>query len=164
MRQNYRIVLLGVSTWMFYHLRGSALLEFHLPIWCEHKYWDSWLTGLSKWLSRDAAGFIVQHLRCETRAHCLTVCVLPPAVFYFRYAFIYAVWNAVLLDVRNSRTDRLSHVLCVVVLKLAAEVKCTCIFEYFYTKLMYTQSVMFSEQDKASDIEIDLCISVNADC
>ncbi len=24
--------------------------------------------------ARDAAGFIAQNLRCETRAHCLTVC------------------------------------------------------------------------------------------
>ncbi len=28
---------------------SQALLEFHPPIWCEHKYWDSCLTGLSKW-------------------------------------------------------------------------------------------------------------------
>ncbi len=35
-------------------------------------------------------------------------CVLPLTVFYFRYAFIYTVWNAVLLDARNSRTNILS--------------------------------------------------------
>ncbi len=34
---------------MFYQLRSSAYLEFHRPIWCEHKYWNSCLTGLSKW-------------------------------------------------------------------------------------------------------------------
>ncbi len=34
---------------MFYQLRRSALLEFHPSIWCEHKYWNSCLTGLSKW-------------------------------------------------------------------------------------------------------------------
>ncbi len=62
--------------------------------------------------ARDAAGFIAQNLRCETRAHCLTVCASTHRVFLyicFRYAFIYTVWNAVLLDARNSRTDRLSH-------------------------------------------------------
>ncbi len=32
-----------------YQLRSSALLEFHPPIWCEHKYWNRCLTGLSKW-------------------------------------------------------------------------------------------------------------------
>ncbi len=26
---------------MFYQLRSSALLGFHPPIWCEHKYWNS---------------------------------------------------------------------------------------------------------------------------
>ncbi len=30
-------------------------------------------------------------------------CVLSPAVFYFRYTFIYAVWNAVLLDAWNMK-------------------------------------------------------------
>ncbi len=34
---------------MFYQLRRSALLEFHPPIWCDHKYWNSCLTGLSEW-------------------------------------------------------------------------------------------------------------------
>ncbi len=36
---------------MFYQLRSSAVLEFHSPIWCEHKYWNSCLTvtSLSKW-------------------------------------------------------------------------------------------------------------------
>ncbi len=44
------ILLLGDSTHRcFYQPRGSALLEFHPPIWCENKYWDSCLTGLSKW-------------------------------------------------------------------------------------------------------------------
>ncbi len=43
------ILLLGDSTQMFYQLRSAALLEFHPPIWCEHKYWNSVLTGLSKW-------------------------------------------------------------------------------------------------------------------
>ncbi len=82
----------------------------------------------------------------ETRVHCLTVCAFTRRVF-FRYAFIYAVWNAVLLDARNSRTNRLSRALCVCLSwsSIAAAVKCTCI-------LMYTQSVMFSEQDKRSDM------------
>ncbi len=43
------ILLLSDSTQMFYQLRSSALLEFHPPIWCEHKYWNRCLTGLSKW-------------------------------------------------------------------------------------------------------------------
>ncbi len=43
------ILLLGDSTKMFYQLKSSALLEFHPPIWCEHKYWNSCLAGLSKW-------------------------------------------------------------------------------------------------------------------
>ncbi len=30
----------------FYQLRSSTLLEFHPSIWCEHKYWNSCLTGL----------------------------------------------------------------------------------------------------------------------
>ncbi len=34
---------------MFYKLRRSAFLNFHPPIWREHKYRDSCLTGLSKW-------------------------------------------------------------------------------------------------------------------
>ncbi len=94
----------------------------------------------------NRGGFIAQNLRCETRVHCLTVCAFTRRVF-FRYAFIYAVWNAVLLDARNSRTNRLSRVLCVCLSwsSIAAAVKCTCI-------LMYTQSVMFSEQDKRSDM------------
>ncbi len=98
--------------------------------------------------ARDAAGFIAQNLRIAWQ------CVLPPAVFYFRYAFIYTVWNAVLLDAKNSHTDRLSPALCDCLSwsSIAAAVKCTCIFEYFYTKLIYTQWVMFSEQDKTSDI------------
>ncbi len=72
---------------------------------------------------RDAVGYIAQYLRCETRAHCLTVC------FYFRYVFISTVWNAVLLDARTSRTDRLSRALCVCLSwsSIAAAVKCTCI-------------------------------------
>ncbi len=89
-------------------------------------------------------------------------CVLPPAVFYFRYALIYTVWNAVLLDALNLCTDRLSRELCVCLSwsSIAAAVKCTCIFEYFYMKLMYTQSVMFSEQDKTSDISKQICALV----
>ncbi len=95
------------------------------------------------------------HIICTVgHVHIAWQCVLPPAMFYFRYALIYTVWNAVLLDARNSCTDRLSRALCVClsVLKLAAAGKCTCIFEYFYLKLMCTQSVLFSEQDKTSDI------------
>ncbi len=99
------------------------------------------------------------HRICAVRhVHIAWQCVLPPAVFYFRYALIYTVWNAVILDARNSHTDRLSHALCVCLSwsSIVAVVKCTLmhesIFEYFYTKLMYTQSVMFSEQDKTSDI------------
>ncbi len=52
MRQNYRMsnfIISLINTYMFYQLRSSALLEFHPPIWCEHKYWTSCLTGLSKW-------------------------------------------------------------------------------------------------------------------
>ncbi len=43
------ILLLGDSTKMFYQLKSAALLEFHPAIWCEHKYWNSCLAGLSKW-------------------------------------------------------------------------------------------------------------------
>ncbi len=52
MWQNYRtshFIIGWFNTQMFYQLRRSALLEFHLPIRCEHKYWNSCLTGLSKW-------------------------------------------------------------------------------------------------------------------
>ncbi len=53
------------------------------------------------------------------------------------------------LDAWNLHTDRLSRALCFV-LKLAAAVKCTCIFQYFYMKLMINNKQ--SEQDKTSDI------------
>ncbi len=46
----------------FYQLRRSALLEFHPPIWCEHKYWNSCLTGLSKW-SAVSCALILQILK-----------------------------------------------------------------------------------------------------
>ncbi len=52
MRQNYRMshfIIGWFNTSMFHRLRSSALLKFHPPIWCEHKYWNSCLTGLSKW-------------------------------------------------------------------------------------------------------------------
>ncbi len=35
--------------------------------------------------TRDAADFIAQNLRCETHAHCLTMCASTRRVF-FRYA------------------------------------------------------------------------------
>ncbi len=75
-----------------------------------------------------AAGFIAQNMRFETREHCLTV--LPLAVildFYFRYALISAVWNAVRIRFRISRQS-FSCTLPLFVLKLAAAVKCTCIY------------------------------------
>ncbi len=60
-------------------------------------------------------------------------CVLPPAVisaFYFRYAFISAVWNAVRIRcMKLAYWQTFTCVLCIV-LKLA--VKCSCISEYFY--------------------------------
>ncbi len=72
------------------------------------------------------------HRICAVRhVHIAWQCVRPPSVFYFRYAFIYTVWNAVLLDAWNSRTDRLSRALCVCLSwsSIAAAVKCTCVFE-----------------------------------
>ncbi len=36
--------------------------------------------------------------------------------------------------------------------RLRLQLNALAIFEYFYTKLMYTQSVMFSERGKTSDI------------
>ncbi len=53
-------------------------------------------------LETNAAGFIAPNMRCETRAHCLTA--LPLAiilVFYFRYALVSAVWNAVRIRCTN---------------------------------------------------------------
>ncbi len=47
--QNVTFYFGWLNTYMFYQLRSSALLDFHPFIWCEHKYWDSFLTGLSKW-------------------------------------------------------------------------------------------------------------------
>ncbi len=85
------------------------------------------------------------HRICAVRhMHIAWQCVLPPAVFYFRYAF-----STITVDAWNSRTDRLSRALCVCLSwsSTVAAVKCTCIFKYFYTKLMY---VMFSVQDKTS--------------
>ncbi len=87
------------------------------------------------------------HRICAVRhMHIAWQCVLPPAVFYFRYAF-----STITVDAWNSRTDRLSRALCVCLSwsSTVAAVKCTCIFKYFYTKLMY---VMFSVQDKTSVI------------
>ncbi len=136
--------------WCIAILSSTILNRFSI---FQNRFWACFFSCIWHVCTRDAAGFIAQNLRCETRAHCLTVCASTRRV-YFRYAFIYTVWNAVLLDAQNSRTDRLWRALCVCLSwsSIAAAVKCCCIFEYFYTKLMYTQSVMFSEQDKASDI------------
>ncbi len=52
MRQNCRMshfIISCFNAYMFYQIKRTALLEFHPPIWCEHKYWNSCLTGLSKW-------------------------------------------------------------------------------------------------------------------
>ncbi len=46
LRQNYRMSYFIIG---WFNTCSSALLDFHPPIWCEHKYWDSCLTGLSKW-------------------------------------------------------------------------------------------------------------------
>ncbi len=80
--------------------------------------------------ARDEVGFIAQNLQCETRAHCLTLCASTRHVLLqicLRYALIYSVWNAVLLDARNSHTDRLSRELCVCLScsSIEASVKCT---------------------------------------
>ncbi len=48
----FYILLLGVSTHMFYHVccfNKIGTFRVSSPIWCEHKYWDSCLTGLSEW-------------------------------------------------------------------------------------------------------------------
>ncbi len=40
--------------WVIQHIhvlpnKNNSTFRVHPPIWCEHKYWDSFLTGLSKW-------------------------------------------------------------------------------------------------------------------
>ncbi len=51
MRQNYRMS--HFIFWLFdtYVLPAKKISTFsvHPPIWCEHEYWTSFLTGLSKW-------------------------------------------------------------------------------------------------------------------
>ncbi len=114
-------------------------------------------------LETIAAGFIAQNMRCETHAYCLTAHPLAVIlVFYFRYAFISAVWNAVHIRcMKLTYWQTFKCTLCLFVLKLAAAVKCTCISEYFYdSKLMCKQSVMFLEQDKTSDMLKQICALV----
>ncbi len=132
-----------------------------------HRFWACFFSPhMARVRARDAAGFIAQNLHCETR-HIAWQCVLPPAVFYFRYAFISAVWNAVLLDARNSHTDRLSCALCVCLSwsSIAAAVKCHLHFRILLYKIdVHTVSYVFRAGQNIWYIEIDLCISVNAAC
>ncbi len=63
------------NTQMFYQLRSSARLEFHPPIWREYKYWDSCLTGLSKW---SAVSCCINSSGIKSRE-----CVVSSYIHYF---------------------------------------------------------------------------------
>ncbi len=51
MRQNYRMSHFIIGWFNTHVLPAKKFSTFRVssPIWCEHKYWDSCLTGLSKW-------------------------------------------------------------------------------------------------------------------
>ncbi len=67
-----------------------------------------------------------QNMHCETRAHCLCFQLAVILVFYFRYAFISAVWNAVCNRcMKCTYWQTFACALCLFVLKLTAVVKCT---------------------------------------
>ncbi len=64
MRQNYRISHFFIGWFNTYVLPAKKISTFrvHPTIWCEQKYWDSCLTGLSKW-SAVSVALILQILK-----------------------------------------------------------------------------------------------------
>ncbi len=51
MRQNYRMsrFIIGWFNTDVLPAKKFSTFRVHPPVWCEHKYWNSCLTGLSKW-------------------------------------------------------------------------------------------------------------------
>ncbi len=69
---------------MFYQLRSSALLEFHPPIWWEHKYWNNCLTGLSKW---SAVSWSI-HSSGIKRRECVVSVISITSIFWILHSIM----------------------------------------------------------------------------
>ncbi len=87
MRQNYIMsyfIIGWFNTQMFFQLRSSALLEMHSPIWCEHKYWNTCLTGLSKW---SAVSCCIHSSHIKSR-ECVVSVISITSVFWILHSMM----------------------------------------------------------------------------
>ncbi len=124
--------------WHHSHTRLSGEYLKKAPTTFKSKIWAHYgKTKLSVCTRDNRDGFIAQNMRWDTCA-LLEKSLLPLAVisvFCFRYALISAVWDAVHIRCTKLTFWQTFTCVCLAWSSIAAEVKCSCISEYFYVEM-----------------------------